>query len=91
MLIADLEENAHGLSSYSISDINSERYRLIPEGGLDAKTQDICFGQGSQFFIQLPCDISDEEVKERKLEALLIGAISVSCALFITIYVDYLE
>lgn len=79
---------SHGHKEFFIEHINSAKYRLPTP---DYLTERQCFGQGSQKFVQIACDYTDEEVKQRKTEGLFIGCICVTCALFITVYCDYIE
>ena len=46
---------------------------------------------GTQLFIQMGCTYTDDELKTRQIYGLFIGCITVSCALFVKVFSDYLE
>jgi len=52
---------------------------------------DECFGGGSQMFIQIACSMDEAEIYERKVNGLMGGAGAVFVALFIVLYLDYIN
>lgn len=60
-------------------------------GTPDAEIEEECFGLGTQAFIQVACTFSNEQVVLRQQSGLIIGCISISIALFMMVYIDYIK
>lgn len=45
----------------------------------------------SDFFVQIPCVIDDEDLLDRQVKGLIIGCMGVFIALFFLSYIDYLK
>lgn len=87
LLEEDLQ-NAYGKTNFDIELINSVKYRFpSPSPGIEAT----CHGVGSLLFMQIGCTYTPVQLKQRQLQGLFIGCLTVSVALFLTLYTDYIE
>ena len=50
-----------------------------------------CFGKSSVLFVQIACTLTHEQIHERKLQGLIIASLTISIALYISVFTDYIR
>ena len=52
---------------------------------------DECFGGSAQFFVQIACKLTHEELHVRKVQGLFIASLTVAIALYVSVFTDYIR
>lgn len=50
-----------------------------------------CFGGSAQFFVQIACKLTHEELHVRKVQGLFIASLTVAIALYVSVFTDYIR
>ena len=77
-----------GKTEWDLVGINTAKFRFPTP---TAEIEEVCFGEGTLFFLQIGCTYTETQLKERQVYGLLIGCITIGVALFILAYTEYLE
>jgi hypothetical protein len=79
-----VNESCNGKAKCALDVANQIKAKYMSGG-------DTACRNGSDFFIQMPCVVPEEETKDRQVYGLFIGCLGVFIALFYTLYIDYLR
>lgn len=81
---------ANGQATVTLSDLHQYR-KLLQYLMADETTQEECWGENTQLFVQVACTIPSDQIDTRKLQGLFIGCLFTGVALFVIVYLDYIR